>query len=123
MVLVLVVDDDVDLGGVLVDLLEAHGLKARQALTGAEAVELLDQEAPSLVVLDWYLPDGPPVLVAERCRERRIPMILSSAANDSQCHAGLIGAKSLPKPFDVESFYRIVDELLDVTRSADRPPA
>jgi DNA-binding response OmpR family regulator len=123
MALVLVVDDDVDLGGVLVDLLEAHGLEARLALTGAEAVELLDQQLPELVVLDWYLPDGPPVRVAERCRGRQIPMILSSAANDSQCHAGEIGARSLPKPFDVDSFYQVVDELLHVTRIGDRPPA
>jgi DNA-binding response OmpR family regulator len=122
MALVLVVDDDVDLGGVLVDLLEAHGLEAQLALTGAQAVELIDQRPPELVVLDWYLPDGPPVAVGELCRARQIPMILSSAANDSQAHAGELGARLLPKPFDVDSFYRLVDELLRLTRSAARPP-
>jgi DNA-binding response OmpR family regulator len=111
--LVLVVDDDTDLGAVLVDLLESHGLRAQQAASGEEALALLQAETPALVVLDWYLPDGPPVTIADHCRERRIPVVLSSAANDSHAYAGEIGAAAtLPKPFDVDSFYRTVDQLL-----------
>jgi DNA-binding response OmpR family regulator len=111
--LVLVVDDDADLGAVLVDLLESHGLRAQQAGCGEEALAMLEAETPALVILDWFLPDGPPVPVANHCRDRGIPVVLSSAANDSHAYAGEIGAAAtLPKPFDVDSFYRTVDELL-----------
>lgn len=117
--LVLVVDDDRDLGSVVVELLESHGLRARLALSGEEALAALSAEPPTLVMLDWFLPDGPPVEVAARCRAVGIPIVLSSAASDTATYAGEIGAAAtLVKPFDVDAFYRLIDRVLGARRPA-----
>jgi two-component system, OmpR family, phosphate regulon response regulator PhoB len=110
---VLVVDDDADLGAVLVELLEARGIRARAVMTVDQALVSLDEHPPELVVLDWFLPDRPPHEVAARCHELHIPIVLSSAASDSDVVAREIAAAAiLPKPFDVDAFYQIIDRLL-----------
>lgn len=55
---ILVVEDDRDLGAGLVSLLAAEGHAVRWAQTLAAAGELLDQQAPELLLLDLSLPDG-----------------------------------------------------------------
>ena len=55
---VLLVEDDEDLGGVMTSLLAAHGLKVVQATTVADAVRLGRALLPRVVVLDLLLPDG-----------------------------------------------------------------
>ena len=111
--LVLIVDDDEDLCAVLADLLDSHGLQTRCATSVAAAVAALDQPPPSLVVLDWLMPDGPPTEVLARCRRHNIPVVLSSASADTTQLAGELGAvASLPKPFDVESLFRVLDRFV-----------
>jgi OmpR family response regulator RpaB len=110
---VLIVDDDVDLGPVLAELLETHGLGASVAASCQQGLQLLSKEAPIACILDWFLPDGPPVAIAAECRARGIPIILSSAAEEAQACAAEIGAAGiLPKPFDVDTFYGIIDRVL-----------
>ncbi len=53
---VLIVEDDLDLAGVLTETFERRGLEAFHAVDGGEAIELSDRIRPDLLVLDLVLP-------------------------------------------------------------------
>ena len=80
---VLVVDDEPIVRDVVVRYLRRDGLETLEAGTGEEAMRLLEQELPSLVVLDVMLPgtDG-----LELCRHIRassdLPIVLLTARGD-----------------------------------------
>ena len=55
---VLVVEDDLDLAGVLIAMFERHGIETFHAKTGREALQFSQSTLPDLLVLDLGLPDG-----------------------------------------------------------------
>lgn len=103
---ILVVDDEPDLLELLRYNLAQHGYEVTCALSGEEALTLLDVRPPDLVVLDVMLPgaDGLEVCRAMK-RETRtatIPIIILSArGEEADVVAGLeLGADDyLTKPF------------------------
>lgn len=66
--LIFIVEDDVKLGDLLVEYLEAEGLRTRLARRGDGAVELIRAAQPDLVVLDWMLPGESGLSVCQRLR-------------------------------------------------------
>ena len=76
----LVVDDDPEVRGMLVRLLEVEGYRVSEATTGAEATEALAKAPPDLVILDVMLTseNGFDILAAIR-RTSEVPVILVTA--------------------------------------------
>lgn len=76
--LVLVADDDPDFTDMLEDLLSAPGRRVLTASEALSAIDLLEQGAVSVVLLDMRLPDtdGYKVLAALKEREIRVPVIV-----------------------------------------------
>jgi CheY-like chemotaxis protein len=113
---ILVVDDEADVLLSLRIVLETAGYDVVEAASGEDALAVIDETAPDLVVLDIVLPgiDGWAVLEAVRARGD-IPVILASA----NAHPGLreraeaSGAATLfTKPFGAEELRRTVERLL-----------
>jgi CheY-like chemotaxis protein len=79
----LIVEDDPDLGGILVEVFTHNQLETRLATSVATALAALDEFAPDLVVLDLGLPDGNGfVFVDELVRrhpELRLPIVVYTA--------------------------------------------
>jgi DNA-binding response OmpR family regulator len=99
----LVVDDDPEVRGLLVRLLESEGYQVEEASTGAEATTVLSGRSPDLVILDVMLTteDGFDVLAAIR-RTSNVPVILVTArGRESDRVLGLkLGADDyVVKPF------------------------
>jgi CheY-like chemotaxis protein len=118
--LVLVVDDDPDILDAVCDILEGEGYRVARARHGLEALERLEAERPSLVLLDLMMPvmDGPAFAAALRQRrmERPVPVVVISADGNPQ-KAQAVGAQGyLAKPFDIDALLAQVAEL------AGRPP-
>jgi two-component system, cell cycle response regulator len=65
---VLVVDDDRVIRTILSDMLEPAGFKVRQATNGTEALQILRQDCPYLVITDWLMS---PINGIEFCRRLR----------------------------------------------------
>jgi CheY-like chemotaxis protein len=65
---VLIVEDDADLGEVLVALVERHADVAQVVHSGRQAVEAVDRLEPDLVLLDLQIPDQDGFAVIERLR-------------------------------------------------------
>jgi CheY-like chemotaxis protein len=80
---VLVVEDDLDLAGVLIARFQRHGIETMHARTGREAIEVCEQMRPDLLVLDLILPDGDGFAVVDWLRQqdqlRRVPLVVYSA--------------------------------------------
>ncbi len=78
---VLVVDDDPDLGEALRDRLGALGFQVTVADRGPDALRLVREEAPAIVLLDLVLPgmDGMAVLDAIRREDPEIAIIVITA--------------------------------------------
>ena len=83
---VLVVEDESAQREVLHYNLEAEGFRVVMAVNGDEALLLLREEKPDLVVLDWMLPNVSGIEICRRAKAnpetRSIPIIMLSARSE-----------------------------------------
>jgi two-component system phosphate regulon response regulator PhoB len=83
---VLVVEDEPAQREVLAYNLEAEGFKVAKAETGDEALLLVEEETPDIIVLDWMLPGVSGIEVCRRVKSRTetrgIPIIMLSARSE-----------------------------------------
>lgn len=103
---ILIIEDNPELGSLLLDFLEAEGYSARQAFSGEEGLALLGSQGARLIVLDVMLPgmDGFAVCQAIRARDNT-PLIILSArtAKEDKLNGLLLGADDyLEKPYDID---------------------
>jgi CheY-like chemotaxis protein len=98
MAVVLVVDDDEFTCDAIRRLLTRMGYSTACASSGTEALNLLEQVRPDVIVLDWMMPemDGLEVLRKLRAdpKTKDVPVLLYSAADDPamQKQAAKLGA-------------------------------
>jgi len=109
---VLVVDDDADMLAMVDMVLGAEGYRVVAAANGAEALEQIAREMPSLILLDMRMPvmDGWRFAEAFRARyDHRVPIIVMTAAENAKARAEEIDADGhLAKPFDLEQLFACV---------------
>ncbi|MDO5369458.1 phosphate regulon transcriptional regulator PhoB [Paracoccus sp. (in: a-proteobacteria)] len=83
---VLLVEDEGAQREVLTYNLESEGFRVVGAETGDEAMLLVSEEAPDLMVLDWMLPNVSGIEICRRVKAdpgtRHIPIIMLSARSD-----------------------------------------
>jgi DNA-binding response OmpR family regulator len=115
--LVLVVEDDPDLGDTIASFLKEEGLDAKLARDGDQAMRLVDQLNPSAMILDLMMPrrDGFSVLRELRADGRiaNLPVIVVTAifGLSERLYATELGAADyVTKPFEL-------DELLERVRN------
>jgi CheY-like chemotaxis protein len=109
---ILVVDDDVEILAMLRDFLESEGLVVRTAANGAEALDLLWEVEPALILLDMRMPVMDGWSFAERFRERQLayPIVVMTAAESARRWAEEIGATAyIAKPFDVNELLQTIE--------------
>jgi CheY-like chemotaxis protein len=118
--MILVVDDDQQVRTTIVRGLSALGYAVRDAASGAEALALIDEQKPQLVVLDYMMPgmDG-----AETAREIAkidpdLPVIFSTghAALRALRQAAGEGVSVLEKPFTLAELDQLIAEMLQARR-------
>ena len=93
---VLIVEDEAPLAEMLRYNLEAEGFRVAHAETGEEALILLEEERPDLVVLDWMLPG---VSGIELCRRLRAKSRLAQRA-DPHADGARRGERPHPRAVD-----------------------
>ena len=115
--LILIVEDDPDLGDAMVTFLKEEGLEAKLARDGDQAMRMVDDLAPAVMVLDLMMPrrDGFSVLRELRADGRiaSLPVIVVTAifGLSERLYATELGAVDyVTKPFEL-------DELLSRVRS------
>lgn len=110
---ILVVEDDASTRALMATWLDLEGYDVRMASNGNEALTLLEDELPCLMVVDLDMP----VMDGAELRRRQllmpsvsaIPFILVSAAHNAARIARALGiADVIPKPLDSDQLLRIV---------------
>lgn len=121
---ILVVDDEPQIIQLIVMYLKREGYRTASARTGAEALSMIAEDPPALVVLDIMLPD---IDGWEVCREIRrssdVPIIMLTARDEADDKiVGLeIGADDyVTKPFTPRELIARVKAILRRVRSS--PP-
>ena len=83
---VLIVEDEPAQREVLAYNLEAEGFRVLKADSGDEALLLVDENAPDIIVLDWMMPNLSGIEVCRRLKmrpeTRAIPIIMLSARSE-----------------------------------------
>jgi two-component system chemotaxis response regulator CheY len=113
--LVLVVDDDPDILQTLGLCLSSEGYRVLMAANGKEALDILERERPSVILLDLMMPvmDGWQfVAELDHRGQRDVPLLILSADRSVQGHAQQLRASGhLAKPFDLEELLGKVHQL------------
>jgi two-component system phosphate regulon response regulator OmpR len=115
--LVLVVDDDAELSGMVAELLQREGMSVFTVLTAGDGARALEQWKPDVVLLDVMLPDANGFDVCRRWRTSHptLGILMLTARGDPMDRVlGLeIGADDyLPKPFEPRELVARVRALL-----------
>jgi two-component system, OmpR family, response regulator RegX3 len=117
---ILLVEDEESITAPLAEALEREGFHARVAHTAATSLELADEVAPDLVLLDLMLPDGSGLDVCRQLRTTsRVPIIMLTARGDEADRiVGLeLGADDyIVKPFSARE---VVARIRAVLRRVD----
>jgi CheY-like chemotaxis protein len=111
---ILVVDDDPNILDVVSELLDMEGYRVTTAANGAEALRVVEQQLPSLVLLDMRMPvlDGWGFAKELRARGVTLPILVMTAAQNARVWAEEIGAQGyVAKPFEVPALLDAVEKL------------
>jgi two-component system, chemotaxis family, chemotaxis protein CheY len=110
---VLIVEDDEDIRGLLVESLETNGFDVSEAGDGLEAWEILDAGFhPDVVVLDLMMPRMNGWAFLEKLRAdpelAQVPVLITSAFSDLR---SVDASAYLAKPFRMDEFDETVARL------------
>lgn len=116
---VLVIDDEAHIRRILTLQLEKFGFQVKAAADGKEALDLLRESLPMMVITDYQMPhlDGLELcaILGQQPETRRLPVLLLTARGHEldeamlRTHVNLVGV--LSKPFSPS-------ELLEIVRQA-----
>lgn len=118
---ILIIDDDIHIGNVLEETLKKEGYDILRAYSGTEALLVLSQTKPDLVLLDLMLPglNGEEVLP----QIKDIPVIVLSAKVDVESKVDLLlggAADYVTKPFNTkELLARIAVQLRNTANTGE----
>lgn len=117
---VLVVEDETDTLELVQDILEYHEINTLPAPTAEHALDILDHEIPTLILIDLALPgmDGWELLAELQNDPRldRIPRVAFTAFHSAEVANKAIEAgfdAYFPKPLDATSFVRELQSIVD----------
>lgn len=125
---ILIADDEPNIVAALEYLLQQGGYEVLIARNGDEALELIEQRIPDLVLLDVMMPRKSGYEICSRIRDqaewRHIKVIMLSAkGRDAEVNKGLaIGADLyVTKPFSTRELMAKIDGLLGQGLNTARP--
>jgi two-component system, cell cycle response regulator DivK len=117
--LILIVEDNEQNLKLARDLLQVHGYRTIEAVTGEEGVKLAAERSPALVVMDIHLPGISGIEALARLRAapatRAIPVIAFTASVMPQDRNDIIAAgfdAFVSKPINIETFLAAITAAL-----------
>ena len=130
---VLVVDDEPSLVDAVATALRYEGFEVDEAHTGRQAIDIVVQREPDLIVLDWMLPDIEGIEVGRRLRSRgyktAVLFLTAKDATENKVEALRAGGDDyVTKPFSLAELVARTQAILrrtagdlpgDVLRFAD----
>src|SRR5436853_4198844 len=120
---ILVVDDEPSIVDAVATALRYEGYDVDEATAGREAIRLVTEREPDLIVLDWMLPDIEGLEVGRRLRERgfrsAILFLTAKDATENKVEALRAGGDDyVTKPFSLAEIVARVQAILRRTQGA-----
>ena len=116
----LIVDDEQELGLILVEHLQNWGFEPTLLLEGKNVVDWVRKNRPAVIILDLMLPDIDGYSICETLKLDRdtnlIPIIMSTALTDQddKVHGLQVGANTyLTKPFTADTLNHAIENALN----------
>jgi CheY-like chemotaxis protein len=114
---IMLVDDDPQLRHVVSMFFELEGYSVLQAKDGREAIQMLSEYLPDLILLDLIMPNVSGAAVCRHVRSNRhlkeIPVIVFTGAEMEEEELRAAGAdRFIAKPHSLEGLRRIVRSLI-----------
>lgn len=111
----LIIDDSTVNNIILQNLLEDIGYEVHTALNGEDALKIIEEISPDLILLDLMMPEVSGFDLLERFRKDQIniPVVIVSAFSDNEYKkkAKELGARDyLLKPVDKETLVSCIEE-------------
>ncbi len=123
---VLVVDDNVDCLALATRMLQANGFDVLSANSGAQALSVLENHVPDVMLLDIMMPDMTGFQVLERVRESArtyaLPVIMLTASNNDEDMMSAYQTGSdyyITKPFTAQQLRYGIDLVLGKDAAAN----
>jgi DNA-binding response OmpR family regulator len=120
--LILVVEDDRDLAEAMATILEMNGYATMVAHDGREALALVGERRPALIILDMLMPIMNGWEFARELDDRHgriAPILVVTAAENAADRAREVAAEDvLAKPFDAKTLVARVRSLASVDRAS-----
>ncbi len=115
---ILIVDDEPGIRDVLKELLERRGYQISTSANGEDAVEVIRDILPQVVILDYLMPgmDGLEVLskIKKEYPEVLVAILTGAGSEYIAVKAMKLGADDyICKPIEKERLYTIIDELIE----------
>jgi DNA-binding response OmpR family regulator len=115
---ILLVDDEEEFVTTLAERLELRGLQARAALNGEDALQMIEEDIPRIVILDIMMPGigGFEVLRRIKSQHPQIPVILLTGRGSAK--EGIKGMQLgafdyLMKPLNIEELIKKMQEAIE----------
>jgi CheY-like chemotaxis protein len=108
-----VVDDEIDVCRLVQSALERGGAyRVTIAISGREAVDLIEEAEPDCVIVDAVLPGMSGTELAERAAAKGIPVVLAAASDEAARRLQQEGWAVLRKPIRVVALFQELDTAL-----------
>jgi UDP-3-O-acyl N-acetylglucosamine deacetylase len=125
MATVLVVDDEPQIRNSLRGILSEEGLRVLEATNGRQALELIQQESPEVVLLDIWMPDVDGMELLEALQSAATPpqvIMISGHGNiETAVRATKLGAFDfIEKPFSLDALLAVVNRALESHKRSSR---
>ena len=123
---ILIVDDDIGVIKAVRANLQARDCEVAAAMNGEEALQMVEQEVPDLIILDIMMPGMTGMEVCSEIRKwSQVPIIMLSARRDMDEKAHCLDAGAddyITKPFGVNELIARVRAVLRRTRGIGAAP-
>ena len=125
---ILVVDDDRSVATAFERFLDAEGHQCRLASGAAEAMRMIEQQPPNVVIMDIRMPgvDGLQALQQFRSRFPSIYVVMMTAYGTSQTSIDAIRSGAfdyLTKPLDLDQLREVIGKAVAAQQVVERPAA
>lgn len=113
---ILIVDDDKDIVKIVTTMLEGRGWDVNAAYNGHEALDVVNQSRPDIILLDIMMPEMNGIEVLKRIKKidagTRIVMITAFGDVESYLDSMELGAyEYINKPFETDELLEMIEKI------------
>ena len=112
---ILIVDDEQPIADFLAEFLSDEGYTAASAYNGLQALEMVEQHVPDLIILDVMMPHMNGEAVLQRLRAARsitVPIIMMSAGVDLHAFLAQGATATITKPIQLDRLLALVSSTI-----------